>query len=179
MPFMLYDITAGPACRSYRYFTTVSIAGRHGPLAQIQSNRNPTGTVPCAWHATSADIVGAIPGGLAGQEIVIDLKPTVATNVSLYRLLDVWGFSAATWTPLALHLECLFADLEHPNPLQFKAAFDDSDADRSRVGEFLYLQGGVKEGTWNWGKIGRVNGTLLWPAAFDYLATELGRALKG
>src|SRR5262245_7642546 len=33
----------------------------------------------------------------------------------------------------------------------------DRGSDRSLVGEFLYVQGGVTGGTWNWGMVGRVN----------------------
>jgi hypothetical protein len=54
----------------------------------------------------------------------------------------------------------------------------DRDAERDQLGEFLYLQGGVKKGTWNWGMVGRVNGALLWPDAFAYLTDSLGRVLK-
>jgi hypothetical protein len=178
MPFMLYDVTAGPSSRSYRCVRQVRIAGNTGPLAHIQRTRNAASTCPFGWHATSEDIVAAL-GGQSSQAVVIDLKPTVARNVSLYLLRDVWGFSDRNWTPLALRLESLFVDLDDPNPLEFKAAFDDSEADRTLIGEFLYVQGGVAGGTWNWGKAGRVNGTLLWPAAFEYLGTRLGQALRG
>jgi hypothetical protein len=34
----------------------------------------------------------------------------VLKNVSLYQLLDVWGFSYEEWTPLALQLDALFSD---------------------------------------------------------------------
>ena len=40
MPFMLYDLTAGPSGRSYRYVRTVRIAGSKGPLAHIQRTLN-------------------------------------------------------------------------------------------------------------------------------------------
>src|SRR5262245_12447506 len=110
MPFMLYNVSAAPVRGSfYHYVRTVSLAGKSGPLARIQRNRNSAGKCPFTWHVTAADIVAAI-GGQSDQEIVIDLKPTVTGNVSLYRLLDIWGFSYAEWTPLAVRLECLFAD---------------------------------------------------------------------
>ena len=178
MPFFLYDVVPGSTSRTYRNPNVVRIAGNTGPLARIVRSRNVAGECPFGWHATAADIVAAL-GGTPSQAIVIDLKPTVPRNVSLYLLRDVWGFSDQNWTPLALRLECLFADLDHANPMKFKGEFDDTSAKRSLVGEFLYVQGGVAGGTWNWGKIGRVNGTLLWPAAFEYLGTQLGQALRG
>lgn len=177
MPFMLYDVTVGSSSHSYRYVRNLRIAGNRGPLAHIHRTRNTVGKCPFGWHASAADIVAAV-GGDAGQAIVIDLKPAVARNVSLYLLRDVWGYSVQEWTPLALRLECLFADRAHPNPMEFKAAFDDADAERTLIGEFLYVQGGVQGGSWNWGKVGLVNGTLLWPEAFEYLTSQLGRALR-
>lgn len=177
MPFMLYDVSAGPSSRSYRYVRTVRIAGSRGPLAHIQRTRNTAAVCPFGWHASATDIVSAL-GGRSDQAIVIDLKPTVAQDVSLYLLRDVWGYSAQDWTPLALRLEYLFVDRAHPNPIEFKAAFDDAGADRTLIGEFLYVRGGVGGGSWNWGQVGRVNGTLLWPDAFDYLGTQLSRSLR-
>ena len=105
------------------------------------------------------------------------MKPRVAGNVSLYRLLDVWGFSYDSWTPLAIRLRALFGDRQEANPLAFKNSFVDPGIDHSLVGEFLYVQGGVSKGTWNWGQVGRVNGALLWRDAFDFLTTALHRSI--
>ena len=102
------------------------------------------------------------------QKLAVEngLKPYQTANVSLYRVMNVWGHSYEAWTPVAVHLEALFVDREHLAPAEFKKRFRDRDADRDQIGEFLYLQGGVREGTWNWGMVGRVNGALLWPDAF-------------
>lgn len=177
MPFMLYDAVISQGTRRYTRSRTVSIAGNTGPLAAIQRSRNTAAAETFRWHATHKDIVSAIAGSSPTQEIVIDLKPNVAKNVSLYRLLDVWGFSCPDWTPLALRLEVLFVDVPHDEPARFKESFTCEDADRDLVGEFLYVQGGTRGGTWNWGQVGRVNGTLLWRDAFHYLSGELSKAL--
>lgn len=177
MPFMLYDVASSQGGKQYTYARTVAIAGNTGPLAAIHRARNLSRSTPFPWHAASQDIVAVIPGSSPTQEIVIDLKPNVAKNVSLYRLLDVWGFSYSDWTPLALRLEVLFGDLGHDDPSKFKQSFSDDGADRSLVGEFLYVQGGTGGGTWNWGRVGSVNGALLWRDAFDYLSGELSKTL--
>lgn len=110
MPFMLYDVVGKDGYRQYMYLKNVQIAGNTGPLAAIEKNSNGARPSPFGWHASASDIVAAIPGTTAGQEILIDLKPNVSENVSLYRLTDVWGFSYDDWTPLALLLQTLFAD---------------------------------------------------------------------
>jgi hypothetical protein len=98
-------------------------------------------------------------------------------NVSLFRLLDVWGYSCPLWTPLALRLQGLFVDVEHDDPAGFKQFFSWNANKDDLVGEFLYVQGGTRGGTWNWGQVGSVNGALLWRDAFDYLSSELSKAL--
>jgi len=177
MPFMLYDVAALQGRKQYTLVRTIPLAGKTGPLAAIQRSKNPSGATPFPWHATSTEIVAAIAGTSPTQEIVIDLKPNVVKNVSLYRLLDIWGFSYRDWTPLAVRLESLFEDLGHNEPQQFKASFSDADANRSLVGEFLYVQGGTAGGSWIWGRVGSVNGALLWRDAFDYLSGKLNEAL--
>ncbi len=176
MPFMLYDVAQQTGYRLYTKVKNIQIAGNRGPLAAFQRKRNGARQVPFKWHATSADIVAEI-GGSPTQEIVIDLKPNDLKKVSLYRLLDIWGFSYAKWSSLALLLETIFGDRNEHDVKGFKHRFDDRHADRLLVGEFLYVQGGVTSGTWNWGQVGRVNGALLGKEAFIFLAGELGKKL--
>lgn len=178
MPFKLYDIVTSQGPKKYTFVRTVPIAGNTGPLATIQKGRNTGSATPFRWHASSEDIVALVGSGPSTQEIVIDLKPKDTKNVSLYRLLDVWGFSYADWTPVALRLQALFVDFPHDEPARFKESFTYADANPELVGEFLYVQGGTRAGgTWNWGQVGRVNGALLWRDAFDYLSGELSKTL--
>ena len=163
--------------KEYTYIRNVRIAGSRGPLALIQKRKNPRARIPFPWHATGAEIVQQISGPEISNEVIIDLKP-YQENVSLYRLLNVWGYSYEGWTPVALHLEALFVDRPESSPKRFKRRFLDRGARRDQIGEFLYLQGGVREGKWNWGMVGRVNGALLWPDAFEYLASSLKGVLS-
>ncbi len=176
MPFLLYDVSDGPAGRTYRLAQEVKIGGNSGPLPRLLAARSPGAACPVGWHATLADLLAAIPGGRPGQEIVLDVKPGDESDVSLCRLTDVWGFSYATWTPLALRLEPIYGD-HGESPAHFLETPPTSRPRRSALGMFLYVQGGVSGGTWNWGKAGRVTGALLWPEAFAYLSRELGAAL--
>jgi hypothetical protein len=177
MPFMLYEVSPQGSDKEYGFVRTVQIAGSNGPLYRLQRTKNPGEREPVGWHTTGGEIARQFAQQGAACEVLIDLKPYQSQNVSLYRLMNVWGFSYAEWTPVALHLEALFVDRSEADAAQFKNRFVDHDADRDQVGEFLYLQGGVKGGTWNWGMVGRVNGALLWPDAFDYLAGALRSAL--
>jgi hypothetical protein len=173
MSFLLYDVEKA----TQQYTLAQEDVNIAGALAAIVKTRNTTGESPYKWEATAADIVAALHG-MAGQEIVIDLKPNISQNVSLYRLVCVWGFSSAYWTPLALLLETLFSDRKEQDAQGFKKQFKATEADKSLVGEFLYIQGGVKGGKWNWGKVGSVNGALLWSDAFTYLTGKLGEKLQ-
>jgi hypothetical protein len=147
MPFMLYCVTGEPGREQYTFDRGIRVAGRSGPLAMISRSANSEHRIPFEWHATSDEIIRLLGGSPSTQAIVIDLRPRVAGNVSLYRLLDVWGFSYASWTPLAIRLRGLFSDRQEANPLAFKNSFVDPGTDHSLVGEFLYVQGGVSKGT--------------------------------
>ena len=178
MPFMLYRAAKEPAGTRYDYLRNVSLAGSSGPLAKFSWNANPTAQTPFKWHAAAADILALLDATPSEHAILIDLKPRVSGNVSVYRLLDVWGYSYSAWTPLALRLEVIFGDRQEADPATFKRAFVDEERVHSLAGEFLYTQGGVSTGsTWNWGMVGRVNGALLWREAFDFLVTSLSQTI--
>ncbi|HEX4589124.1 MAG TPA: hypothetical protein VH120_04300 [Gemmataceae bacterium] len=178
MPFMLYDVSGEPGKEQYAFVREVSLAGRSHPLALHSRGANPQGHEPFGWHAAEGDLIRRLDGATPDQAIIIDLKPRVAGNVSLFRLLDVWGFSYSNWTPLALRLRTLFADHGAPNPHTFKDRFVDPGTDHRLVGELLYVQGGVSKGKWTWGQVGRVNGALLWREAFEFLVPALSQAMQ-
>lgn len=177
MPFMFYDTVDVSSGRQFNFQQQISLAGTRGPLATCARTANPANQIPFGWHASEDKLVGHF-GGIPGQQaIVIDLKPRVTGNVSLFQLLDVWGYSSEHWTPLAVRLRALFVDLQEPNPLAFKNSFIDPGTNHSLVGEFLYMHGGVLGGKWTWGMVGRVNGALLWKDAFTFLTDGLAKSL--
>ncbi len=177
MPFILYDVARINGQEQYNYVRELKLDKGSGPIAKHVSLKNTNQKVPFEWHASAEDLIVLSGGSPMQQAIVIDLKPSVPGNVSLYHLLDVWGFSYSDWTPLALCLRPLFVDHIDPNPIKFKRSFLYKGTKFSLVGEFLYMQGGVSSGTWNWGKVGRVNGALLWHDAFKYLSRSLDEIL--
>src|SRR5262245_10767717 len=91
MPFLLYDLDGPPGREKYTLISTFQLSGTRGAMARSVAARNSQRQVPFGWHLTAGDLISAGGGRSATQAIVIDLKPKVANNVSLYRLLDVWG----------------------------------------------------------------------------------------
>jgi len=171
MPFMLCNVTDKNEYQEYLHIKDIKIAGNSGPIINIVKKKNQLNRSPFPWHINYKEII-EIPDS---HEIIIDLKPNVKENVSLYKLVDIWGYSYDEWSPLALRLETIFSDKVVQNPKEFKKKFKVKGASHEFVHEFLYLQGGVKGGTWNWGMVGGVNGALLWKDAFKYFISELSR----
>lgn len=171
MPFYLYETASVQDGVAYKQLREIKLGGSSGPIAGCARVR--TEGQPGGWHATERDLIEASKENPDGHAIVIDLKPREIGKVSLYRVTDVWGFSDEGWTPIALRLSALFIEEEHEDWEAFKRDFLDTKAEHQVVGEFLYLMGGYKGGTWNWGMVGRVNGALLWPDALQYLASNL------
>ena len=176
MPFLLYHRSEEHGTRSFSLVREVELAGRSGPIPLLAQENLVKGNR--AWHATASDVVGRIRGGSLAHDLIFDLKPSVPRNVSLYRLVDVWGYCHDVYTPLCLKLECLFSDRHEPEPAGFKRAFDDRQASGTLLTEFLYLNGGVRAHSWTWGITGRVNGALLWNEAFSYFAGVVSGTLS-
>lgn len=150
----------------------MSIGGKHGPVAAHASGEC-GGVSRCGWHMSETRLLGRL-GVTPEHAVLIDLKPRKKGNVSLYRLTDVWGFSYREWTPLCLRLEPLFMDKKSDDAEAFKEEFEFRAEDGGTViHEFLYLNGGISEGTWNWGMTGTVNGALLFRDAWEYLAGQV------
>jgi hypothetical protein len=177
MPFLLYHISGESGREQYKFVRGIRLTGLSGPLALLSRSLNVDKRLPFTWHVSAKKIIQILKGSPTEQAIVLDLKPRSTGKVSLYRLLDVWGVSYANWTPLALRLRALIADQKEANPFAFKNSFADPGTDHSLVGEFLSVRGGVSEGTWNWGKLGRTNGVLLSCDAFNYLSAALKQSI--
>lgn len=173
MPFFLYQHRSGIGdSLKFRRLKRVSIGGKHGPIAAHA--REECGGVPeRGWHMSEIQLLDRL--NVAPEHaVLIDLKPTTKSNVSLYRITDVWGFSYKEWTPVCLRLESLFIDEIRQNAEVFKEKFNFSPEGTGEiVYEFLYLNGGASEGTWQWGMSGNVNGTLLFQDAWRYLSHQV------
>jgi hypothetical protein len=131
------------------------------------------------WETSDQELLAAEDSefGKGKHRLVIDLKPASKGNLSLYQLEHIWGCTFEAWTPIALRLRPLFVDERIRDCDRFKQKFELPSgkkvaAVRVPVHEFLYLRHeNGPENRWYWGRVGMVNGALLWPDVFDYFVT--------
>jgi hypothetical protein len=134
---------------------------------KIPPNKNE----PYCWHVDVLSELDAQSDYRSGS-LVIDLKPKQnKTNVSLYEVMDVWGWSEHDWTPILLRLNGLFVD-EAPEAIN-REDFVRADADiDGPIYEFLYLKGSIKggkiDGLWVPPPASPTNAALLWPKPLNY-----------
>jgi hypothetical protein len=175
MPFVLYERTTSDD-GSLRYFALkeVSLAGTSTGLIHpfVTSYARPGRPFP--WHATVKDLLGEAGIDPKNRAVLIDTKPLLEGNLSLYELTDVMGYSHSEWTPICLRMMPLVVDQTVPDPERFKLKFRAKARRRQTVHQFLYLQGGVDGGSWTWGPVGSVNGVLLFPDALGFFLEMLG-----
>ncbi len=184
MAFLIYEVTQnGGDTLKFTWKQDAQLSGKQpwSPFYQhvqgILTNLASPGET-LAWEMDEKQMLSFL-GHPENHALLIDLKPR-ATELSLYRLKYDWGVSHKSWTPLALKLDALFVDYEVENLAEMKQTFD---LQRVRQGEFvyefLYLQGGFKDGTWLWGQVGRVNGALLWSDVAKHFFGKINADMSG
>ena len=129
------------------------------------------GKTKVEWHLDTSAVLEQLGFASDDYALVTDVKPK-DTKVSLYEITDFWGVSDENWTPLGVRLETLCVDRTHSDPAQFKRSFTVNDSEREIIREFLYMKVG-KRGGWGWGRVGLVNGALLWPDVWAYLVISM------
>jgi len=126
---------------------------------------------PCKWHVDVVAELGGHPDYLHST-LLIDLKPKQnKTNLSLYEVMDVWGYSDSGWTPILLRLNGLFID-EDPSLVDRNSFIRMDNEIDGPIYEFLYLDGSVTggeiTGLWVPPPASPTNAALLWPEMLDY-----------
>lgn len=128
---------------------------------------------PYEWHLNVPDSLQE--EGQENMTLMIDLKPKKLDNVSLYELMDVYGYSYPGWTPIML---CLRGILIDESPAKYdKKSFSVPNAKIDKfIFSMMYLNGGLKEGhidgKWITPGLGTTNGVLLWPETLEYFSKK-------
>jgi hypothetical protein len=170
--YALYRKSRKGELTSFQFVEECSLFGcNEGFIPWLLAKRIPANqNEPYKWYLPIGEALNATE--YRDSTLVIDLKPKQQkTNLSLYEVLDVWGYSDAGWTPILLHLSGLFVDSD-PTEVNRKV-FAVPDAERQEpIYEFLYLNGGIStgrlSGPWNAPPASPTNGALLWPETLNF-----------
>jgi len=170
--YYLYEKRSNDQATKYEKIREVSLFGCNEGLipAMIRQGLPKEAKEPHLWHIEIEHGLSRI--GHKNNAIVIDLKPKQKeTNISLFELLDVWGFSDQGWTPILLRLRGLYVDAS-PKSLDSASFEPDKKESPISIYEFLYLNGTISDGDlvgkWTAPPASPTNATLLWPETLAY-----------
>jgi hypothetical protein len=166
-----YQKTRTEGRTSYKFVEQCSLFGcNRGYLPRLLARQTPPSQgEPYKWHISVCAALADI--GQRDSALVIDLKPKQQkTNLSLYEVLDAWGYSDAGWSPILLHLSGLFVDAA---PTIDRDDFTVADEARQEpIYEVLYLDGTISNGRltgrWTAPPASPTNAALLWPDTIRY-----------
>jgi hypothetical protein len=136
--YAIYKKASSAAGTRYEFIEQISLFGCNvGWIPRLLRKVIPPGQPePFEWHLVISDALSA--SGRPGQTFMINLKPNNRSNLSLYEIADVWGYSDSDWTPIMLRLRALFID-DDAGAFDAKS-FERSDADISDpVFSMMYL----------------------------------------
>ena len=179
--YALYNKAQSKGLTRYRFRKQVSLFGCNSGYVPWLLSKQLTSdsSEPVRWRVNIGDSLKNV--GQDNQTLIIDLKPK-NKYLSLYEVLNVWGYSASGWTPVLLHLSGLFID-------QDRGHYDKKDFIRTPeevndpIFSMMYLQGtindGQLEGKWTTPGPGATNSVLLWPDVFKYFWQQAKNIIDG
>lgn len=173
MTHSLYMLTNEPGNTVYQLAQKIKLTAKSGAIASFVCQTR--GKEPGGWHMNERDLLIRVGGAPESHAVVVDLKPHAHDIVNLYIMRGIVGYSYPEWTPLCFLFERLFDDQPESDPERFKQRFTREEGFRgTRAVSFVYLRRGTQGGkAWNWGRIGRVNGAILFPDAWRYIDQEI------
>ncbi len=179
--YALYQVSEDSGGRRYQFQEQVSLFGRNaGYIPSLLAHQlDSSSSEPMRWRLEIAEALAK--DGRQGSTLVINLQPNLATpTLSLFELLDVWGYSDSGWTPIMLRLRGL---LDKQNP----EIFDENDFMRrpqdcdEPIFSMTYLKGTIQDGApigrWTAPGPSPTNSVLLWPEVLEYFWDEARRIL--
>lgn len=179
--YALYEKKQSNGKYKYKIKKQVSLFGCNAGYIPylLQSTLFSTTSEPYPWHLNVDKALSDV--GLSNSTLIINLKPNnVSANLSLYELVDVWGYSDSGWTPLMLCLRGLFVDANPRFINDEDFTLDESEVDYP-IFSMLYLAGTVKEGKivgkWTAPRPSPTNSALLWPESFKYFVEQANQVI--
>jgi len=170
--FALYKKNHQKDQTGYQFLRKISLFGcDEGFIPRLLGKQIPeTQKEPYLWHLP-------IENALAHAEypnstLVIVPKPKQkSASLSLYEVLDVWGYSASGWTPILLHLSRLIVHEDSPKFDRNDFGIRNNERDEP-IYTVLYLDGTISNGKlighWNAPPNSPTNAALLWPDTLRY-----------
>jgi len=173
MSFLLCDVTTAGGGESYTVIEEVKLDGRNGALHRLEHHHNAAARADFGWHVTEADLLAAVLANPLHHGIVLGAKGHTRNARSMYRVLDVWGFTMQMQTATALRLRPLVEDHVPADAAAFEKSFNAYLRSAPPVVTFLLLTGGVAGGNWAWSATSKLTPAMLPTSAFAYFASEL------
>ena len=176
-----------PKHSSYRFLEKCSLFGCNAGFIPWLLDRNlpPYQDEPYKWHLSIQDAFwGAKYEDIdyTGSALIIDLKPQQEDQLSLYEVLDVWGYSNNNWSPILLYLSGLFVEADPREVDRNEFVIKDRDRDEP-IYEFMYVSGSVSGGNligqWTAPPRSPTNAALLWPDSLSYFFESIKRRSPG
>jgi hypothetical protein len=135
---------------------------------------------PFLWRSNVRSIFAE--DGDPSATLLVDLKPNSASpSLSLYELIEVWGYSNRGWTPIMLRLRGLFVD-QDPNQSERRDFTRTGEQIQDPIFSLMYLQGSVEgkrlRGRWTAPGRSSTNSVLLWPETLKYFMSEASKVIS-
>ena len=129
------------------------------------------------WEASAKDVIKTAGYDPREFRLIIDLKPSVQNNVSLFEIRYIWGVTYPNWTPLMLKLRTLFIDVSvdkaSAKECKKQILIDADEEKDAPIFDFIYLQGGYETGSWNPARLGFHSGLLMWPETAEFFSNTM------
>lgn len=167
----------------YKYREDTRLAGcKMGKIPHLlEIHLDGSGSEPLRWHYILEEEL-ARTHRWKDCALIIDLKPNdPERKLSLYEIVEAWGYSCRGWTPILLRLRGLFVDQSSAQIDPHDFVYEDSGGE-SPIFSMMYMRGTVKdgclEGTWAFPRPSSTNSVLLWPETLNYFADEAAGVMR-
>jgi len=116
--YMLYEKCKKGNGFSYKYKNNISLFGCNvGYIPKLLKDYIPDQQEePYKWHINIEKAMNLLTQ--KDDVILIDLKPNNSKpNLSIYEIVDIWGYSSSDWTPIMYYLRGLIIETDDASNL--------------------------------------------------------------